>query len=159
MIVNELWLTLPCQSQWFGVVMDSGLVMVKGGSLMVVVRDVTTWFVTRRWGVEVSLGQGTRRGTTANYGVVIGRVSVSVVRVEVGDDERKVGDGKRRVGDGGCQGCYEVVCDIFTQSGCMAYPAHDPAPLIPWVLSEVAFTVDRKSQVEIVRVQPELLTF
>ncbi|EIW69297.1 hypothetical protein TREMEDRAFT_62160 [Tremella mesenterica DSM 1558] len=26
--------------------MDSGLVMVKGGSVMVVVRDVTTWFVT-----------------------------------------------------------------------------------------------------------------
>ncbi|EIW67315.1 hypothetical protein TREMEDRAFT_64564 [Tremella mesenterica DSM 1558] len=62
-------------------------------------------------GVDVSLGQGTRRGTTANYAVVIGRVSVSVVRVEVGDDERKVGDEERRVGDGGCQGCYDVVRD------------------------------------------------
>ncbi|EIW73004.1 hypothetical protein TREMEDRAFT_59163 [Tremella mesenterica DSM 1558] len=60
------------------------------------------------WGVDVSLGQGTRRGTTANYAVVIGRVSVSVVRVEVGDGERKVDDGERRVGDGGCQGCYDV---------------------------------------------------
>ncbi|EIW73010.1 hypothetical protein TREMEDRAFT_59172 [Tremella mesenterica DSM 1558] len=67
------------------------------------------------WGVNVSPGQGTRRGTTANYAVVIRQVisdkSVSVVQVEVGDGERKVGDGERRVGDGGCQGCYDVVRD------------------------------------------------
>ncbi|EIW70834.1 hypothetical protein TREMEDRAFT_61340 [Tremella mesenterica DSM 1558] len=60
-----------------------------------------------QWGVDVSLRQGTRRGTTANFAVL-----VSVVRVEVGGGERKVGDGERRVGDGGCQGCYDVVRDI-----------------------------------------------
>ncbi|RXK36765.1 hypothetical protein M231_06000 [Tremella mesenterica] len=32
-----------------------------------------------RWGVDVSLGQGTRRGTTANYAVVIGRVYVELL--------------------------------------------------------------------------------
>ncbi|EIW73231.1 hypothetical protein TREMEDRAFT_59397 [Tremella mesenterica DSM 1558] len=68
-------------SQWFGLwwlIVDSGLVMVKGGLVMVVARDVTTWFVTHL----LSLSQS----TTANYavsrsqwfGVVMGSGSVMV---------------------------------------------------------------------------------